>query len=104
VDEANMVSNRLWEGLLKEADLSGTKILIVQDSAQIQSREPWNTSRLLCHRFGAITTQNVMRQQVAWQKKCSALLNDGHVIDGLTPYERKGHIHWAKSRRGAPWP
>ena len=97
VDEANMVGNPLWSVFLKEATDKGAKVLIVQDPAQIKSREPGDTGRLFAERFGFAETREVVRQRIPWQRDCSKLLNDHQVLDGLKPYEEKGHIHWSES-------
>lgn len=97
VDEANMVGGRLWERFLDEAVQAGSKVLIVQDTVQIKSREPGDYGRLFAERFGICETREVMRQKVDWQKVCSALLNDGRILDGLKPYQDKRHIQWQET-------
>ncbi len=94
VDEANMIGGRLWDIFLKEAANKGAKVLIVQDPAQIKSREPGDYGRLFAERFGYCETSEVVRQRVPWQRECSKLLNDYQVLDGLRPYEEKGHLEW----------
>ncbi|HUX79178.1 MAG TPA: MobA/MobL family protein [Alphaproteobacteria bacterium] len=94
IDEANMVGNHLWEVFLKEATSKGAKVLIVQDPAQIKSREPGDTGRLFAERFGFAETTEVVRQRIPWQRECSKLLNDHHVLDGLKPYYDNGHVRW----------
>jgi len=93
-DEANMIGGRLWEILLKEASTQGSKVLIVQDPAQIKSREPGDYGRLFAERFGYCETREVVRQRISWQRECSKYLNDHHVLDGLKPYDEKGHLKW----------
>lgn len=97
VDEANMVGNPLWSVFLKEATDKGAKVLIVQDPAQIKSREPGDTGRLFAERFGFAETREVVRQRIPWQRECSKLLNDHQVLDGLKLYDKKGHIHWGET-------
>ena len=94
VDEANMIGGRLWEPFLTEAASCGAKVLVIQDPAQIKSREPGDYGRLLAERFGFCETTEVVRQRVPWQRECSKLLNDYQVLDGLKPYYEKGHFKW----------
>ncbi len=94
VDEANMIGGHLWDVFLKEATDKGAKVLIVQDPAQIKSREPGDYGRLLAERFGFCETSEVVRQRIPWQRECSKLLNDYQVLDGLKPYYDKGHLKW----------
>ncbi|MBA3814377.1 MAG: MobA/MobL family protein [Alphaproteobacteria bacterium] len=94
VDEANMIGGRLWEPFLAEAADKGAKVLIVQDPAQIKSRDPGDYGRLFAERFGFRETAQVMRQRVPWQRECSKLLNDHQVLDGLKPYFDQGHMTW----------
>ncbi len=94
VDEANMIGRSLWNVFLKEATDKGAKVLIVQDSAQIKSREPGDYGRLFAERFGFCETREVVRQRVGWQRECSKYLNDYEVLDGLQPYNEKGHLKW----------
>lgn len=97
VDEANMIGGRLWVVFLEEATLKGVKVLIVQDTAQIKSRDPGDYGSVFAKRFGFCETREVMRQRILWQKECSKLLNDHHVLDGLKPYYDKGHLTWLES-------
>ncbi|HUX78159.1 MAG TPA: AAA family ATPase, partial [Alphaproteobacteria bacterium] len=94
VDEANMIGGRLWEPFLKEATRSGAKVLIIQDPAQIKSREPVDYGRLFAERFGFCETNEVVRQRIPWQRECSKSLNDHQVLEGLKPYFEKGHLQW----------
>ncbi|HQS84660.1 MAG TPA: MobA/MobL family protein [Alphaproteobacteria bacterium] len=94
VDEANMIRGKLWEPFLSEVVNKGAKVLIIQDTAQIKSREPGDYGRLFAERFGACETREVLRQKTPWQRECSALLNEGRALDGLMPYHQKGHLHW----------
>lgn len=94
VDEANMIGGHLWEPFLEEVTNKGAKVLIVQDPAQIKSRDPGDYGRLFGERYGYTETSEVVRQRAPWQRECSKLLNDHHVLDGLTPYYEKGHFTW----------
>lgn len=98
VDEANMIGNNLWEVFLKQASEKRAKVLLVQDPAQIKSREPGDTGRLFAERYGYCETTEVVRQRIPWQRDCSRALNDHHVLDGLKLYYEKGHIHWFEDR------
>ncbi len=101
VDEANMIGGALWEPFLKEAASQGAKVLIIQDPAQIKSRDPGDFGRLFAERYGCAETSNVVRQKVEWQKQCSVLLNEHRVLDGLRPYQEQGHIHWFETQVNA---
>lgn len=94
VDEANMIGGRLWEPFLTEATNCGAKVLVIQDPAQIKSREPGDYGRLFAEKFGFCETTEVVRQRVPWQRECSKLLNEHQVLDGLKPYYEKGHFKW----------
>lgn len=94
VDEANMIGGTLWESFLAEAVNKGAKVLIIQDTEQIKSREPGDYGRLFAERFGSCETRKVHRQKITWQKECTVLLNKGHVLDGLAPYQQKGYFQW----------
>ncbi|MDI9634198.1 MobA/MobL family protein [Geitlerinema splendidum] len=98
VDEANMIGGRLWEPFLKEVTEKGAKVLIVQDPAQIKSRNPGDYGRLFAERYGIAETTEVVRQRVGWQRECSKYLNDHEVLDGLKPYYDKGHLIWFDAR------
>jgi ATP-dependent exoDNAse (exonuclease V) alpha subunit len=98
VDEANMIGGRLWEPFLKEAVEKGAKVLIVQDPAQIKSRDPGDYGRLFAERYGFAETTEVVRQRVGWQRECSKYLNDHEVLDGLKPYYDKDHLTWFNNR------
>jgi ATP-dependent exoDNAse (exonuclease V) alpha subunit len=94
VDEANMIGGHLWEPFLEEATSKGAKVLIVQDPAQIKSRDPGDYGRLFGERYSFCETSEVVRQRTPWQRECSKLLNDHHVLDGLKPYYDHGHFTW----------
>lgn len=89
-----MIGGRLWEPFLEEAANCGATVLIIQDPAQIKSREPGDYGRLFAERFGYCETTEVVRQRVPWQRECAKLLNDHNVLDGLKPYYDKGHFKW----------
>ncbi len=101
VDEANMIGGHLWEPFLKEAASQGAKVLIIQDPAQIKSRDPGDFGRLFAERYGYAETSHVVRQRVEWQQKCSVLLNEHRVLDGLQPYQERGHMHWFETQADA---
>jgi ATP-dependent exoDNAse (exonuclease V) alpha subunit len=101
VDEANMIGGHLWEPFLMEASAQGAKVLIIQDPAQIKSRDPGDFGRLFAERYGFAETSNVVRQKVEWQRQSSVLLNDHRVLDGLQPYNERGHLHWFESQHDA---
>ena len=98
IDEANMIGGRLWEPSLKEATEKGAKVIIVQDPAQIKSRDPGDYGRLFAERYGFAETTEVVRQRVGWQRECSKYLNDHEILDGLKPYYDKGHLTWFDNR------
>lgn len=100
VDEANMIGGRLWEPFLTEAASCGVKVLVIQDPAQIKSREPGDYGRLFAERFGFCETTEVVRQRVPWQRECSKLLNEHKVLDGLKPYYDKGNFQWFEDKQG----
>ena len=99
VDEANMVGERLWEPFMREAVERGAKVLIVQDTAQIKSRESGDYGRLFAEKFGYCETREVLRQKVDWQRECSKHLNEHRVLDGIKPYYEKGHVTWHESSK-----
>jgi ATP-dependent exoDNAse (exonuclease V) alpha subunit/phage/plasmid primase-like uncharacterized protein len=101
VDEANMIGGTLWEPFLKEVESHGAKVLIIQDPAQIKSRDPGDFGRLFAERYGFAETRNVVRQKVEWQRECSVLLNEHRVLDGLRPYQEQGHLHWFETQVNA---
>src|SRR5438445_6013664 len=89
-----MIGGHLWEAFLEEVTSKDAKVLIVQDPAQIKSRDPGDYGRLFGERFGFCETSEVVRQRTPWQRECSKLLNDHNVLDGLKPYDEKGHFSW----------
>lgn len=97
VDEANMIRGNLWEPFLKEASQKGAKVIVVQDPAQIKSREAGDVGRVLSDRYGAAETTKVIRQRITWQANCTVHLNEHEVLDGLKPYYDKGHIGWVET-------
>jgi ATP-dependent exoDNAse (exonuclease V) alpha subunit len=101
MDEANMIGGHLWEPFLKEASAQGAKVLIIQDPAQIKSRDPGDFGRLFAERYGFAETSNVVRQKVEWQMESSVLLNDHRVLDGLQPYNERGHLRWFETSADA---
>lgn len=101
VDEANMISSKLWDPFLKEASRAGAKVIVVQDPAQIKSRDVGDVGRLLSDKYGFAETNAVIRQKVEWQKKASSKLNNHEILDGLQPYYEKGHINWFMNAHAA---
>lgn len=101
VDEANMISSKLWNPFLKEASRAGAKVIVVQDLAQIKARDVGDIGRLLANTYGYTETKTVIRQKVDWQKEVSAHLNTHEFLEGLKPYYDKGHINWFMNSHSA---
>lgn len=95
VDEAAMLSTRITQKLLKEAQASGAKVIMVGDSRQLQSVERGGVFRDLTETLGAAQLTEVRRQREDWAKTAAQDFADGRFKDGLAAYEARGLIRWS---------
>jgi Ti-type conjugative transfer relaxase TraA len=95
VDEAGMIDSGMKEWLVKKADETGARLILVGDEAQLTSVERGGMFAILKHRFGAAELKEVRRQQDHWAKQASLDLSEGRIADALAAYNERGRIHWS---------
>ncbi|MBM3611224.1 MAG: hypothetical protein FJX18_06890, partial [Alphaproteobacteria bacterium] len=92
LDEGSMVPDNLWESLLLKVKETGAKLIIVQDQMQIKALYGLDIPRYVEEKAGACVLENVVRQEIPWQREASRLLNDHYTLQGLKMYEAQGRI------------
>ena len=100
IDEANMVGGDYWEKFLQASAVAGSKVIIVQDPAQIKARQAGDVGRLLADRFGKAETKSVLRQQVDWQKQASVEFNERNIFASLEIYDKNDRLYWGDFASG----
>lgn len=94
IDEAAMLSTRITQKLLQQAQASGAKIIMVGDSRQLHSVERGGVFRDLTETLGAASLTEVRRQREDWAKSAAQDFAEGRFKDGLAAYEAQGLIKW----------
>lgn len=92
VDEANMVPQHLWAGVLSAIESAGAKLITAGDPHQAKSHTGSDIYRGMIDQFGASEISKVYRQELSWQQESSALINRHDFALGLKEYYDQGHI------------
>ena len=98
VDEAAMNDTRLMAGLIREAEKSGAKLLLVGDEKQVPPVAAGNPFKTLKKELGYSELTENRRQRSDWQKDASREIRAGQVKEGLQKYLDADMISIAKDR------
>lgn len=117
IDEAGMAGTRQMARILKEAMLSGAKVVLAGDPEQLQAIEAGAPFRMVVERHGAAEITQVLRQRADWQRQATRELATGRTAEALARYEQAGAVaghdtrtdarealvvEWAQDRRRDP--
>ena len=92
IDEAGMMGSRKLNKILDKAHLSGSKVVLVGDSKQLQPIEAGSPTRMLREGVGSIELQKMERQQVNWQKDATRFFAEGRALDALKLYSKHNQL------------
>lgn len=117
IDEAGLVGSRQMDRLLKEAETSGAKVVMIGDPEQLQAIEAGAAFRALSARHGAVEITEVRRQRTNWQRKATHELATGRTDEAIGRYAASDMVHdhashadaqvavaaeWSKFRKDRP--
>ncbi len=104
MDEAGMTDSQSMLAVLKAADKTGAKLILLGDPEQLQPVGPGAVFRAILERLGKrerATLDKIYRQVDAWQKKASLDFANGEVEKAMNAYDEKGCIHIDKTENDA---
>lgn len=95
VDEAGMVGTKQLDSLAQFAKNTESTLILVGDSEQLQSVSAGSPFRAIKDDVGAVTLDNVRRQNIPWQKCATLLLGEKgerYTQEAIQIYADKGNI------------
>lgn len=98
VDEAAMMDAKVTGEVLREARLSGAKLVLAGDDRQLGSIERGGLFSELKKEHGSVEITQVMRQKVDWQREAARDLSDGRFEDALRAFARNKSVIWASKQ------
>ncbi|MER8814136.1 AAA family ATPase [Mesorhizobium sp. M0965] len=98
VDEAAMMDAKVTGEVLREARLSGAKVVLAGDDRQLGSIERGGLFTELKKEHGSAEITQVMRQKVDWQKEAARDLSDGRFEDALRAFARNRSVVWTSKQ------
>ena len=93
IDEAGMLGSRQMERLLREAQQSGAKVVLVGDVQQLQAIEAGAAFRAITEAHHYVELTQIRRQESAWQRQATVSLAQGQVKEALSAYQHHDHVH-----------
>ncbi|TPG52478.1 hypothetical protein EAH89_18100 [Roseomonas nepalensis] len=96
VDEAGMAASRDVASLLAHARDKGAQVVLVGDRRQLRSVEPGAPFSALADALGVARMEDVRRQTSPWMKQASQAFAGGNSVEGLTQYDAKSRVRWAR--------
>lgn len=93
IDEAGLVGSRQMDRLLKQAETSGAKVVMIGDPEQLQAIEAGAAFRALAARHGAVEITEVRRQRADWQRQATRELATGRTNEAIDRYAAAGMLH-----------
>lgn len=101
VDEAGMLGTRTMERLVREADTSGAKLVLMGDWQQLQAIEAGAPFRALAENYQYVELNHIRRQTTPWQVQASLDLAKGDIDKALDAYQKHDHVHQFKYQHEA---
>ncbi len=104
IDEAAMMDAKVTGALLREAKLSGAKVVLAGDDRQLASIERGGLFSELKKAHGSSEIREVTRQKSDWQREAARDLSEGRFESALRGFARNKSIVWTNRQddtRGA---
>ncbi|MGF6178364.1 Ti-type conjugative transfer relaxase TraA [Ensifer sp. 4252] len=98
IDEAGMIGSRQLARFVKQAEVSGAKIVLVGDHEQLQAIGAGSPFRAIVEQVGAVELSEIRRQQTAWQREASIAFATHRTREGLTLYDEHGAVQFRETR------
>ena len=98
VDEAAMMDAKVTGEVLREARLSGAKVVLAGDDRQLGSIERGGLFSELKKEHGSAEISEVIRQKVDWQREAARDLSDGRFEQALRSFARNKAVVWTSKQ------
>ena len=98
VDEAAMMDAKVTGEVLREARLSGAKVVLAGDDRQLGSIERGGLFTELKKEHGSAEITQVTRQKIDWQREAARDLSDGRFEDALRAFARNKAVVWTSKQ------
>lgn len=98
VDEAAMMDAKVTGEVLREARLSGAKVVLAGDDRQLGSIERGGLFTELKKDHGSAEITQITRQKVDWQREAAHDLSDGRFEDALRAFARNKAVVWTSKQ------
>jgi len=98
VDEAAMMDAKVTGEVLREARLSGAKVVLAGDDRQLGSIERGGLFTELKKEHGSAEISEVTRQKVDWQREAARDLSDGRFEKALRSFARNKAVVWTSKQ------
>ena len=102
IDEAGMLGSTDLARLLRHAEETGAKVVLVGDREQLQAIDAGAAFRVLADRLNPADLAGIQRQQEAWMRSASEMLATQRSAAGLDAYAAHGRIALAVAADRAP--
>ena len=98
VDEAAMMDAKITGEVLREARLSGAKVILAGDDRQLGSIERGGLFTELKKEHGSAEITQVTRQKADWQREAARDLSDGRFEQALRAFARNKSVVWTSKQ------
>ncbi|CAH2606368.1 Relaxase domain-containing protein (plasmid) [Rhodovastum atsumiense] len=98
VDEASMAGSQDLAALLAQARAHRAQVVLIGDRRQLPSIEPGAAFQAVADALGVSRLADVRRQRHAppWQQEATRRFAAGDSVEGLTRYDAKRQVRWAR--------
>lgn len=93
IDEAGMTNSRDMARLMRAADETGAKVILVGDWKQLQPVGAGETFRAIDKELGSTRLESINRQSNEWERETVKQLSRGEAADALKTYAKEDRIH-----------
>ena len=97
IDEAGMIGTHKWAELQHYAVKAGAKVIAIGDDSQCNPIDAGDFFRELIHQASQAGSfyqlKDIRRQSLPWMREASVQLAQLNIQEGLSLYEKHGHLH-----------
>jgi len=98
-DEAAMIGTRKMTRLFEEADVAGSKVVLVGDSRQLQPIESGGAFKSISEQVGQAELNSIKRQKEKWARDAVHDFANGRASQGLDAYHARGLLTVTSDRQ-----
>jgi len=93
MDEKGMTSLDHLNLLLKVVEAAGAKFVAVGDTEQTQPTGRGAAAKALMDTVGGVVLDDILRQEIDWQREATFLMETQHTDQGLNAYQEHGNTY-----------